>query len=95
VDSCNSLSKVHAACARRLHTLVCALAVPRGVPRLDDRQISNTIFNILRTGSPWRYLPERYVPYTMAYNRFNQWAKSGVWLRIFDAFAERSPRSLL
>ena len=42
-----------------------------GRPRLDDRKVLNGIFFILRTGSPWRDLPERYGPYTTAYNRFN------------------------
>lgn len=40
---------------------------PRGVPRTDDRRVLNGIFYILRTGSPWRDLPERYGPYTTAY----------------------------
>ena len=67
---------------------------PRGVPRTDDRRVLNGIFYILRTGSPWRDLPERYGPYTTCYNRFNRWAKSGVWLRIFEALARHSPQSL-
>jgi transposase len=32
---------------------------PRGVARVDDRRVVNGIFNVLRTGSPWRDLPER------------------------------------
>ena len=66
----------------------------RGVPRVDDRRVLNGIFWILRSGSPWRDLPERYGPYTTVYNRFNRWAKKGVWLRMFEALAERSPQSL-
>ena len=67
---------------------------PRGVARVDDRRILNGIFYILRTGSPWRDLPERYGPYTSVYNRFNRWAKAGVWIRVFEALAARSPQSL-
>jgi transposase len=67
---------------------------PRGVPRTDDRRVLNGIFWTLRTGSPWRDLPERYGPYTTVYNRYNRWAKAGVWLRIFEILAERSPDSL-
>jgi transposase len=67
---------------------------PRGVPRTDDRRVLNGIFYILRTGSPWRDLPERYGPYTTCYNRFNRWAKGGVWLRIFAALTQHSPHSL-
>jgi transposase len=67
---------------------------PRGVARVDDRRVLNGIFYILRTGSPWRDLPERYGPYTTVYNRFNRWAKAGVWVRIFEILAAKSPRSM-
>ena len=65
-----------------------------GRPRGDDRRVLNDIFFTLRTGSPWRDLPERYGPYTTVYNRFNRWAKRGVWIGLFAALAERSPQSL-
>lgn len=67
---------------------------PRGVPRTDDRRVLNGIFYILRTGSPWRDLPERYGPYTSVYNRYNRWAKAGIWLMVFEALRQRSPESL-
>src|SRR5882724_5888437 len=51
---------------------------PRGVARVDDRRVLNGIFYVLRTGSPWRDLPECYGPYTTVYNRFNRWARTGV-----------------
>ena len=34
---------------------------PRGVPRVDDRRVLNGIFWVLRSGAPWRDLPERMV----------------------------------
>ena len=42
------------------------------------------MFYVLRTGSPWRDLPERYGPYTTVYNRFNRWRKAGIWDRLMD-----------
>ena len=33
---------------------------PRGVPRVDDRRVLNGIFWVLRSGAPWRGLPEIY-----------------------------------
>jgi len=36
----------------------------RGVPRVDDGRVLNGIFWILRSGAPWRDLPEHYGPYT-------------------------------
>jgi transposase len=67
---------------------------PRGVPRVDDRRVLDGIFWVLRSGAPWRDLPERYGPPTTVYNRYNRWAKQGVWLRIFERLSEVSPDSL-
>jgi transposase len=43
------------------------------------------IFWVLRSGSPWADVPERYGPPTTVYNRFNRWRKAGVWDRLMDA----------
>jgi transposase len=62
--------------------------LPRGKPgprRKNDRRVLNGIFWVLRAGAPWRDLPNRYGPYTTAYNRFNRWRKAGVWYRLMDA----------
>ena len=67
---------------------------PRGVARVDDRRVINGIFYVLRTGSPWRDLPGRYGPPTTVYNRFNRWAKAGVWVRVFEALSAASPGSM-
>src|ERR1700730_3426683 len=58
--------------------------------RVDDRKIMNAIFYVLRTGMPWRDLPERYGPYTTSYNRFKCWSRRGIWKRIFDTLASKS-----
>ena len=62
--------------------------------RVDDRRIMNGIFFVLRTGVPWRDLPERYGPYTTVYNRFNRWSARGIWGRMFEALAAKSRDSL-
>ena len=67
---------------------------PRGVARVDDRRVLNGLFWVLRTGSPWRDLPERYGPHTTIYNRFNRWAKAGVWVQVFETLSEKSPDSM-
>jgi transposase len=66
----------------------------RGKERVDDRRVMNGIFYVLRTGCPWRDLPERYGPRTTVYNRFNRWAKRGVWEQIFKTLAAKSKDSL-
>ena len=62
----------------------------RGKPRVDDRRVLNGIFYVLRTHCPWRDLPERYGPRMTVYNRFNRWAKRGVWEPVFAALAVKS-----
>ena len=42
---------------------------PRGIPRVDDRRILIGIFWVLRSGAPWRDLPDGYGPHTTCYNR--------------------------
>src|ERR1700738_5359547 len=37
---------------------------PRGVRRVNDQRVLNGIFWVLRSGSPWRDLPETYDPRT-------------------------------
>ena len=60
---------------------------PRGVPRVNDRRVLNGIFWVLRSGAPWRDLPETFGPYTTCYNRFVRWGRAGVWDQIMDALA--------
>src|SRR6266567_3879829 len=60
---------------------------PRDVPRVDDRRVLNGIFWVLRSGAPWRDLPERYGPRTTCYNRFVRWRRAGVWDRLMDAIS--------
>ena len=57
----------------------------RGRPREDDRRIINGILWIMRTGAPWRDLPERYGPWSTVASRFYRWEKAGIWKRIFQA----------
>jgi transposase len=62
----------------------------RGVPRVDDRRVLNGIFWVLRSGAPWRDLPDRYGPCTTCYNRFRRWTRAGVWDRLMDGLAKAS-----
>jgi len=60
----------------------------RGVKRVDDRRVINGILWRLRTGSPWRDIPERYGPYTTCVNRFNRWRKAGIWQRLVEGVSK-------
>ena len=60
----------------------------RGAARVYDRRVLNGIFWVLRSGSPWRDLPERCGPHVTCYNRFRRWTTAGVWDRIMDAITD-------
>lgn len=40
---------------------------------------------MLRTGAPWRDLPERFGPWATAWSRFRRWTAAGVWTRLLAA----------
>jgi len=41
----------------------------------------------IRSGAPWRDLPDNFGPYTTCYNRFLRWRRAGVWAKIMSALA--------
>jgi hypothetical protein len=63
--------------------------------RIDDRKIISAIFYVLRTGTPWRDLPEHYGPYTTAYNRFNRWCRRGIWAKFLNKLASKPQAELI
>lgn len=56
-----------------------------GRPAHDHRTILNGILWILRTGAPWRDLPERYGPWRTVASRFYRWQRAGVWNQLLAA----------
>jgi transposase len=68
----------------RLNPLLPPQKPRTGRPATDHRQIINGILWILRTGAPWRDLPERYGPWQTVYGRFNRWREKGIWQQIFE-----------
>ena len=59
-----------------------------GQPAKDNRLFLDAVLWIVRTGAPWRDLPERFGDWNSTFVRFNRWAKKGVWLRVFDALQD-------
>jgi len=60
---------------------------PRGVARVDDRRVLNGIFGVLRSGAPWRDLPEVSGLRTICYNRFVRWRRADIWESIMSGLA--------
>ncbi len=50
----------------------------------DHRQVINAILWKLRTGAPWRDLPERYGSWKTTHERLRRWTADGTWDRILD-----------
>lgn len=53
----------------------------RGRPRISARRVLEGILWILRTGAPWRYLPDCYPSYQTCHRRFQLWTARGTFHR--------------
>ena len=56
-----------------------------GRPAKDHLTVLDGIPWVLRTGAPWRDLPERYGPWQTVYSRFRRWRNAGAWDRVLAA----------
>lgn len=63
-----------------------------GRPRRPARDMLNGILWVLRTGAPWRDLPDRYGPWQTVYEYFNTWRANGTFDRILEALQIRLDR---
>ncbi len=52
-------------------------AAPTGRPRRDPRQVLNGILWILRTGAPWRDVPEEFGTWKTCWQMFDRWTSDG------------------
>ena len=57
-----------------------------GRARRDSRELLNATILVLRTGSPWCALPEKYGPLPTVYNNFRKWSQQGIMEKIFNYF---------
>ena len=62
----------------------------RGGQWQDHRKVVNGILWKLRTGAPWRDLPERYGPWQICYDRFVRWRRDGTWDRLLELLQAKS-----
>ena len=53
-----------------------------GRPPRDAREMMDALMWMLRTGAPWRDLPDWFGPWQTAYTRFCQWRDNGLLDRI-------------
>src|SRR5215469_4313998 len=68
---------------RAIAPLLPARGGRRGGQWRDHRTVINGILCKLRTGAPWRDLPERYGPWQTCADRLYRWRRDGTWDRLF------------
>lgn len=51
----------------------------------DNRRFVNAVLWVLRSGTHWHDLPERYGKWKTVHTRFARWAKSGIWEKVCTA----------
>ena len=56
----------------------------RGRPPRDAREMLEAMLWLMRTGSPWRDLPDWYGPWQTVYSRFSLWRDRGVLDRLVE-----------
>ena len=61
-----------------------------GRPARDHRTIINGILWVLRTGAPWRDLPQRNGPWPTVASRFYRWRQDGLWDRLLRVVQRQS-----
>ena len=54
----------------------------------NNRLFINAVVWRVRTGVPWRDLPERFGKWNSIARRFRRWARAGAWQKIFTAVQE-------
>jgi len=60
-----------------------------GRPAQDNRKYVNGMLWVLRTGAPWRDMPEKYGNWNSIYRRHLRWRDLGVWAAVLSALSDR------
>lgn len=58
----------------------------------EERQMLNGILWVLRTGAPWRDLPERFGPWQTVYDYYRNWRDDGTFDRVLGKLQIRLDR---
>jgi putative transposase len=72
----------------RMAPLVIGRPDQKGSTGRDNRMFVEGVLWIVRTGSPWRDLPDAFDDWNSVFRRFNRWSQKGVWWRIFVAMSD-------
>ena len=72
----------------RIAPLIIGRPDQKGSTGRDNRMFVEGVLWIVRTGSPWRDLPEVFGEWNSVFRRFSRWSRKGVWRRIFEAMSD-------
>jgi transposase len=77
----------------KIEPLLPAQKPKTGRPNTDHRQIVNGILWVLKSGAPWRDLPERYGKVGTVSSRFYRWVAAGVWNKVLNGLRSEADAS--
>src|SRR3974390_3369678 len=72
----------------RMAPLIIGRPDQKGSTGRNNRMFVEGVLWIVRTGSPWRDLPEAFGYWNSVFRRFSRWSIKGVWWRIFEAMSD-------
>ena len=73
---------------QRIEKLVPGKKGDKGRAGEDNRLFVDAVLWILRTGAPWRDLPDEFGKLNSVHIRFLRWARKGRWESLFKALAD-------
>ncbi|GIW97146.1 MAG: IS5 family transposase [Pirellulaceae bacterium] len=72
----------------RIKDLVPGKPGDRGRSGENNRLFVDAVLYVLKTGVPWRDLPERFGNWNSVWRRFDRWCENGAWERIVKELCE-------
>jgi transposase len=72
----------------KIASLLPGKASDSGVTAKDNRRFLEAVLWRVRTGSPWRDLPQGFGRWNSVFQRFRRWVRGGVFDRIFERVSD-------